>query len=49
MGGTQNNLGLALRHLGELESDPTRLQEAVTAFREALKEYPREKLPGDWA
>lgn len=36
---TQNNLGSALKAHGERESDPARLPEAVTASREALKEY----------
>ena len=33
---TQNNLGNALRRLGERESGTTRLEEAVAAYREAL-------------
>jgi hypothetical protein len=46
---TGQRLGNALATLGERESDPARLQEAVTAFREALKEWTREKVPLDWA
>ena len=36
---TQNNLGTALRTLGGRESGTARLDEAVAAFREALKEF----------
>lgn len=36
---TQNNLGNALRALGERESGTARLGEAVAAYREALKEF----------
>jgi len=35
---TQNNLGNTLRRLGERESGTTKLEEAVAAYREALKE-----------
>ena len=35
---TQNNLGNALWTLGERESGTARLEEAVAAYREALKE-----------
>lgn len=42
---TQNNLGTALRSLGERESGTERLEEAV----EALKEFTRERVPFDWA
>ena len=34
---TQNNLGIALRTLGERESGTARLEEAVAAYREALE------------
>lgn len=34
---TQNNLGIALRALGERESGTARLQEAVGAYRAALE------------
>ncbi len=43
------NLGNALQNLGERESGTARLEEAVAAFREALKEYTRERVPLDWA
>ena len=46
---TQNDLGNALRTLGEGESETARLEEAVAAYREALKEYNRERVPLDWA
>ena len=34
---TQNNLGTALRTLGERESGTARLEEAVAAYRAALR------------
>ena len=37
---TQNNLGNALLRLGERESGTARLHDAVTAYREALKNLP---------
>jgi tetratricopeptide (TPR) repeat protein len=46
---TQNNLGAALRTLGERESGTARLEEAVAAYRAALKERTRERVPLDWA
>jgi Tetratricopeptide repeat len=46
---TQNNLGAALRALGERESGTARLEEAVGAYRDALKESSRERVPLDWA
>src|SRR6185437_1999590 len=46
---TQTNLGAALPTLGERESGTARLEEAVAAYREALKEYTRERVPLDWA
>jgi tetratricopeptide (TPR) repeat protein len=46
---TQNNLGSALRTLGARESGTARLEEAVSACREALKEWTRERVPLDWA
>jgi hypothetical protein len=45
----QNNLGTALAGLGERESGTVRLEEAVAAFREALKERTRERVPLAWA
>jgi hypothetical protein len=46
---TQNNLGNALWTLGERESDTTRLEEAVAAYRAALEERTRERVPRQWA
>ena len=46
---TQNNLGNALSTLGERESGTARLEEAVTAYRAALEERTRERVPLDWA
>jgi len=45
----QNNLGTALSRLGERESGTARLNEAVAAYRDALQEYTRERVPLDWA
>jgi len=46
---TQASLGTALFHLGERESGTAKLEEAVVAYREALKELTRERVPLDWA
>ena len=46
---TQNNLGNALRSLGERESGTARLEQAVEAYRAALQERTRERVPLDWA
>src|SRR5262249_24694801 len=46
---TQNNLGAALKTLGERESGTAKLEEAVVAYREALEERTRERVPLDWA
>ncbi len=46
---TQNNLGTALSRLGGREAGTARLEEAVTAYRDALKECTRERVPLDWA
>src|SRR5215210_6163785 len=46
---TQNNLGDALRRLGERESGMARLEEAVEAYRAALTERTRERVPLQWA
>jgi hypothetical protein len=45
----QNNLGNALCEIGERRGETDSLEEAVAAFREALKEYTRERVPLDWA
>jgi tetratricopeptide (TPR) repeat protein len=44
-----NNLGTALWSLGERESGTGKLEEAVLAYREALKENTRERVPLQWA
>ena len=36
-------------HLGGRESGTAKLEEAVAAYREALKERTRERVPLDWA
>ncbi|MEM8570859.1 MAG: tetratricopeptide repeat protein [Pseudomonadota bacterium] len=46
---TQNNLGAALQTLGERESGAARLEEAIVAYRAALEEYSRDRVPLDWA
>jgi len=45
----QDNLGTALWTLGDRESGMARLEEAVAAYRNALKERTRERVPLDWA
>ena len=44
-----NALGVTLRSLGERDSDTARLEQAVTANTEALKEFTREGTPMQWA
>ena len=46
---TQNNLGTALRQLGEREDGTLRLEEAVAAYRAALEVRTRERVPLAWA
>ena len=48
-GSALNDLGIALGTLGERESGPARLKDAVQAFRAALTELKREEVPLDWA
>jgi hypothetical protein len=38
-----------LQALGGRESGTAKLEEAVVAYREALKEWTRERVPVDWA
>ena len=45
----QNNLGNVLATLGKRERGTERLEQAVTAYTEALKEITRERVPLDWA
>ncbi len=49
VGFDQATLGTALWRLGERESGTARLEEAVAAFRAALEESIRERVPLDWA
>ena len=48
-GAALNDLGAALSTLGERESGTARLEEAVKAYRAALEEYKRERVPHQWA
>ena len=43
------HVGETLETLGEREGSAARLKEAVAAYRAALKERMREKVPLDWA
>ena len=45
----QMNLGNALRALGEREAGTGRLDDAVSAYRDALKERTRDRVPLQWA
>src|ERR1700730_6397152 len=45
----QRQLCLALRVNGERESGTARLEEAVAAYRDALQERTRERVPLEWA
>lgn len=44
-----NNLGNALRALGEREGNPEKLTEAVAAYRAAREVLTKEQMPVDWA
>jgi tetratricopeptide (TPR) repeat protein len=44
-----HNLGTALLSLGERESGTARLETAVAAYRAALQERSRDRVPLDWA
>jgi tetratricopeptide (TPR) repeat protein len=46
---TQNNLGAALQSLGTRLDDPKLLEEAVTAYENALLEITRERTAMGWA
>ena len=48
-GAARNNLGKALRALGQRESGTARLEQAVAAYGLALEEWTRERVPLDWA
>jgi hypothetical protein len=45
----QSGLGTALRLLGERETGTERLEQAIVAYRLALQERTREKVPRRWA
>ena len=46
---TQTNLGNALQKLSAREGGTARLEEAVAAYRAALEEMTRDRVPLDWA
>ena len=48
-GRRRSNLGDALMELGERESGTARLEEAIAAYRAALEENTRERVPLEWA
>ncbi len=48
-GGSLSDLDLGNCDVGERESGTGKLEEAVAAYREALKERTRERVPLDWA
>jgi tetratricopeptide (TPR) repeat protein len=48
-GAALNDLGTALATLGEREGSSDRLVEAVAAYRDALQERTRDRVPLDWA
>lgn len=48
-GAALDNLGTALQELGARENDSVTLQKSIDAFRDALKECARERVPDEWA
>lgn len=48
-GAALHNAGSALSNLGRWESAPNRLLDAISAFRAALMERTRDRVPLDWA
>ena len=48
-GDVWNLLGTALQRIGERKSDTARLDAAVAAYRAALEERTRDRVPLDWA
>ena len=46
---TQNNLGTALQVLGQREKDARLLKRSVEAYKSALQEWTRERVPVNWA
>ena len=49
LGNSLNDLGNALSTLGERERETARAEEAVIAYKAALNERTRERVPLDWA
>lgn len=49
LGTALNDLGVALQTLGQRESNKAQLEQAVTAYQNALKERTRDRVPMDWA
>jgi len=49
LGRNPDELGAALGRLGERDSGTARLEEAVAAYREALQENTRVRVPLEWA
>ena len=47
--GTEQDFGSVLTSLGARTSDAAVLSQAEEAYREALKEWTRERAPMDWA
>ena len=48
-GAAHNDLGIALYVLGARENGTARLEEAIIAYRKALEERTRERVPIEWA
>ena len=48
-GNVRNDLGVALHTLGQRESGTDRLEQSVAAYRAALEEWIRDRVPLDWA
>jgi hypothetical protein len=49
MGRDPDNLGNALSVLGERTNGAAELEQAIAAYRDALKELTRERVPLEWA
>ena len=43
------NLGTSLQLAGQFKDDPAMLKQAITAYRNSLKEYRRANSPRQWA
>jgi hypothetical protein len=46
---SQSNLASALPKLGEREHGTKKLEEAVAAYRQALRQFTRDRAPLQWA